>query len=86
MDLNAQKSVCWKCKHGMCIQEIQEEVIIPEHREDPFLHQEEDQARMLQVQGSKTICFWRPPDVRHSPPIVTGFVSNCSRFEKRNGI
>ena len=32
----------------------------------------------------KTVCYWRPEGVEHSPPIGLSIITQCSRFKARD--
>ncbi len=98
-ELTAKSTLCWQCKYGMTIQEVEQEHVYHQNlknlsEEDDFplttFDQDEDMPQehdiiehTVQHQRIKTICYWRPEGVEHSPPIGVAFVKQCSRFEER---
>lgn len=94
--LNAKSSLCWTCKHGLCIQEQEEEKILsgvmtgmPEDNfMDPFDASTDEEVstngvveQIIEHERIKTICFWRPEQIKDSPPVLAAKVSQCNRFE-----
>jgi hypothetical protein len=94
--LDAEKSLCYTCKYGMCIQEEELQHIIPQIAELPntrFVDEEEDMFGVGEeeiIQGEhmhfvakrvQAICYWRPYNVKDAPPVRVGEVSQCSRYD-----
>lgn len=98
MKNSAKDSLCWTCKFGICVQEFQQEQLIggmhPQPNEnDPFginapFEQEESEEQnivgpVINMENTKTVCFWRPATLANSPPILMTFVKSCNRYEKQ---
>ena len=95
-ELTVESTLCWRCKHGMTIHETEQEHVFHKgpSNEDPedifpmggFDETEEPDLiqHTVELQRIKTICYWRPEGVEHSPPIGVAFVKKCSRFEERS--
>lgn len=93
---NAQQSLCWNCKHGMCIRETHQEHLLnfgmpgmpPRQDDDPFempFNQEDGDAlgHIVEHEHIRSVCFWRPDTIKDAPPILIGFIKECSQFEKK---
>jgi len=88
---DAEKSLCWGCKHGMCIRELHQEHLLQmggQRGDDPFGMQSEDDddlpeavGHMVEHEHVRTTCFWRPEGVLNVPPLLFGFIKQCSRFQ-----
>lgn len=93
-ELNAKESICWKCKHGLCISESElrsvygpgeekaQNIFSSETDEEPA--SEEDMQELI-IPSSKvrTICFWKPEFISVAPPIMLSLVNECNRFEEK---
>jgi hypothetical protein len=92
MSDEAKLSLCWNCKHGICIKETEQELMMP--MEAPSQHEvkeiwqttEEKPGGMMPIaieqDRIKAICFWRPSHIKDAPPILVANVKQCNRFEK----
>lgn len=95
-ELNAKESICWKCKHGLCISETElrsiygpgeekeKNIFITEDEEEEEVSPEEDMQELI-IPSSKvrTICFWKPESIGVAPPIMLSLVNECNRFEEK---
>lgn len=80
--LNPQKSLCWKCKHGMALHESETQTfmqpgIVPGN---PFEGQGDEPGInqvSLEMDKVRSVCFW---NAKFSP-LVFGRVTECSRYE-----
>ena len=98
-ELNARESLCWNCKHGICVHENEEQKVYHKGMslptdENPF---EIDEGPEFQEQSEpdeiiehdieqarvKAICFWRPQNSASDHPIVVATVKQCNRFQKQ---
>jgi len=92
MSEHAKESLCWTCKHGVCIKEASKELIMPllespgpQEVQEAWQRTEEDKMSELlpidvEREAIKAICFWRPSHVSDAPPILVANVKECSRF------
>ena len=90
--MNAENSICWNCKFGICIKETEQERIFhtgdEETLEDPYdiFNEQQKSPEVLETtiehERTKTICFWKPEGVEDSPPILVAKVEQCNRFKK----
>jgi hypothetical protein len=89
----AEKSLCWTCKFGLCVQETERERFVhpgPQGEPDgdvfgaPFNEPEglDIVEHTIVHERVKTVCFWKPEGVTQSPPILVAVVSKCNRFAK----
>lgn len=37
----------------------------------------------VELERVKTICYWRPEGIEHSPPIGVANIKQCNRFDER---
>jgi len=88
---DAEKSMCWTCKFGICVRETEiEKMYHPapegEKTSDVFDFQEEPTPEIIEHiiehKRVKTICYWRPDNIQQSPPILIGKVEQCNRYKK----
>jgi len=84
----AETSLCWRCRYGMCIQEAElEPIVAPMSQEDPFGNEDSEphlMGHLIEHERTKTVCFWRPPAVENALPILVAFVKKCNRFENKS--
>lgn len=96
--LDAKASLCWTCKHGLCVQEtgrqtqvhesFPEEPSQPNEALDPFgefgdeTPPEVPTVAHITVHSVQAICYWRPPTAQNSLPIRVSEVIQCNRYEK----
>lgn len=93
----AEESLCWTCKHGMCIRETHQEHLLglgmmrgmnPAQGEDPFaiqgeqFNQDEPVEHIVEHEHIRSVCFWRPVMIKDAPPLLIGFIKQCSKFER----
>lgn len=91
-DLKAEQSLCWKCKHGICVRESARDIMVPMSSEattdsnDSWKPPEESQdgvPAIFEHDQVKAICFWKPFGVTtNTEPIIVANVKQCNRFEK----
>jgi hypothetical protein len=96
MNDEAKLSLCWNCKHGICIKETEQELMMPmeapqKEREVKEIWEAADEKPpqdmmpiAIEQDRIKAICFWRPPHIKDAPPILVANVKQCSRFEKKD--
>lgn len=97
MTEDAKRSLCWNCKHGICVKETTQEIVLPpmmdgrhEHevREEWQEQSTEQSADMtpiaIEQDRVKAICFWRPAHIKDAPPILVANIQQCNRFEKKD--
>lgn len=94
MSNKAKNSLCWTCKHGMCVKETSKELMLPmiesqgkaEVKEVWQEPEAEPEIMPIDVERDsiKAICFWRPASVPDAPPILVAEVKECNRYEKQN--
>jgi len=91
-ELKAEESKCWTCKFGICVKETEQERVSyespNEKQEDTYdIFNESQQTpevidTVIEHARVKTICFWRPENVKDSPPILVSKIEECNRFKK----
>ncbi len=86
----SKESKCFSCKHGLCVRETLEEIIITPSKDknkeeswSPYPEEQEDEIieRHVTHIQTKVLCFWKPPSVDESPPIVMSHITRCNRYE-----
>jgi hypothetical protein len=91
---NAEKSLCWTCKYGLCLQEVEQQTMVHDALDemppaanpfdDPGFEEEhkEPAPHVHHISASRVqaICFWRPATVPNSPPIRVSEVRQCNRY------
>ena len=94
-EITAKNSLCWTCKHGICVQEQQQDKLYHPtgniHKEEPngWLDNDPDEEevevleQIIETNKPKTICFWRPNDTPNSIPMLMAFIASCNRYEKQ---
>jgi len=95
--LDAKRSLCWTCKHGMCVQETESQTMLhdplpgpPPQKPDIFTQFEEpstqdDNGPLLEhvtLRRIQAMCFWRPSNVSNAPPLRVSEITQCNRHEK----
>lgn len=95
MSEHAKQSLCWTCKHGVCVKETSKELMMPMMEADAptevkEIWQESEEQKMPQLmpvdierESIKAICFWRPQHIQDAPPILVANVKECNRYEKQ---
>jgi hypothetical protein len=91
-ELSAKESLCWTCKHGLCIRETELKSFYgsPDQKEEENIFEsapknedeEEIQEVILPSTKLRTTCFWRPDSVENAPPIILSKIEECSRYSK----
>lgn len=88
-ELKIEQSLCWRCKHGICIQESERELMLPMMEEDRPQESWRDTSNeinegptLIEHNRIRAICFWKPDGIKESPPIIVGNIQKCSRFNE----
>lgn len=94
---NAEKSLCWTCRYGLCLQEVEQQTMVHDALDegpqsiDPFAdpgfeEPKESAPHVHHISASRVqaICFWRPATVPNSPPIRVSEVKQCNRYEPKD--
>lgn len=91
---DARTSKCWTCKHGLCISENETSKLYhggSQEQSDIFdissEYEESEEVKIVEhtVEETKVkaICYWRPPTIKNSPPILVAYIKQCNRHEAR---
>lgn len=92
-DLNARTSKCWNCKHGMCVNEDENQTVFAEgntpHLGESTIFPEEDDeeigpgelfTQFLTAKRVQAICYWHPTENAAIHPVRVAHVTQCSRY------
>jgi len=93
-DTDATNSVCWKCKHGICVAESEMEPVFqlggmpPDPSavdifEGTPYGEDQSEETVIEHKRIKAVCFWKPLGLEKSPPILVANVKQCNRFEAK---
>lgn len=81
--LDSKSSLCWKCKHGLSInQSDMQSFFSPSMTPGNDFEGETDQPGVSEVrfhtQKATSVCFWRP----NLAPLIFNHVTECNRYEE----
>jgi hypothetical protein len=95
--LDPEKSLCWQCKHGLCIKESERQTVIhqgmtpideePQELHHPFEivpdEETEESTNVHEIDISRVagVCYWSPAG-KAVTPVKVGQVNRCNRFEE----
>lgn len=84
------KPICWDCKHGMCLRQIEKAVMMThshgEETPEPVEEWKEKKPAeakpiILKSDAYMTLCYWNPKP-GDNMPISLEDVKECNRYEK----
>jgi hypothetical protein len=87
-ELKAESSLCWTCKFGVCLKETEQERVSYEAPDSPpediFSESQAPEVldTIIEHERIRTVCFWRPENIKESPPISVSKIEQCNRFKK----
>ena len=86
-----EKPLCWDCKFGMCIRQIEKAVIVAHHHGDDAVEPQEDwkerkppevKESVIKSDSYVTLCYWSYNKNGDSMPTQLEDVKECNRYEK----
>lgn len=101
MDINPKDSLCYSCKHGLCILQEANAILrsnfplLGDEEEsefdEPWLPEEEeseeDNVKKITEQRVASLCFYTPnPGKGESSMLNTAIVKVCNRYEKDENV